>query len=192
MSVSGVGKFQLACQGTKGVVASMKIVGALQNETEDIKLNMTAMIDVVFQLLVFFILTFKIVALEGDFSVKMPLASTEPPTEDIETLKTVITVKLNSGDNGNIAGIDVSDGLDSRSLTDQNMFSELTNFVESVLASNADPSTAEDVEVEFDIDYPLKYQYTVKAIGAVSGKVLPDDSVKTLIEKIKFRDNSKQ
>ena len=42
---------------------------------EEIKLNMTAMIDIVFQLLVFFIMTFKVVALEGDFNVKMPLAS---------------------------------------------------------------------------------------------------------------------
>lgn len=168
----------------------MRIVGSLQNENEDIKLNMTAMIDVVFQLLVFFILTFKIVALEGDFNVKMPLASTDPPTENIENLTTLITVKLNAGENGMIAGIDVDDGLQSQSLTGPDMFSELTNFVESVLANNADPSTAEDIEVEFDIDYSLKYQFTVKAIGSVSGKVLPDDTVKTLIEKIKFRDNS--
>lgn len=168
----------------------MKISGSLQDDTQDIKLNMTAMIDVVFQLLVFFILTFKIVALEGDFNVKMPLASNEPPSESLQ-LSTVISVKLNSGENGNIAGIDVSDGLQSQSLTSETMFSELTDFVETALAANADPSTAEDIEVEFDIDYPLKYQFTVKAIGAVSGKVLPDDSVKTLVEKIKFRDNSK-
>lgn len=167
----------------------MKIAGSLQEENEEIKLNMTAMIDVVFQLLVFFILTFKIVALEGDFNVKMPLASTEPPSKSLN-LTTVINVKLNSGENGNIAGIDVSDGLQSQSLTSETMFTELTDFVESALAGNSDPSTAEDIEVEFDIDYPLKYQFTVKAIGAVSGKVLPDDSVKTLIEKIKFRDNS--
>ena len=168
----------------------MKLSGSLQSDNEDIKLNMTAMIDVVFQLLVFFIMTFKIVVNEGDFNVKMPLASTDPPSESIEPLKTLITVKLNAGENGNISGIDVDDGLQTLNLTDQNMFSELTNFVESVLANNSDPSTAEDVEVEFDIDYALKYQYTVRAIGAVSGKVLPDDSVKTLVEKIKFRDNS--
>ena len=42
---------------------------------EKIELQMTPMIDIVFQLLVFFIMTFKIVAQEGDFNVKMPLAS---------------------------------------------------------------------------------------------------------------------
>ena len=101
-------------------------------------------------------------------------------------------MKLNAGDNGNISGIDVGDGLQSSFLSGQEMFDELTNFVETVLADNADPSNADDVEVEFDIDYDLKYQYTVRAIGSVSGKVLPDDSVKKLIEKIKFRDNSQQ
>ncbi len=170
----------------------MKLSNTLSSENEDIKLNMTAMIDVVFQLLVFFILTFKIVANEGDFNVKMPLASNEPPSNTFEDLKTVISVKLNAGDNGNISGIDVSDQLQSSSLSGQDMFNELTNFVETVLAGNSDPSTADDVEVEFDIDYALKYQYTVQAIGSVSGKVLPDDSVKKLIEKIKFRDNSNQ
>lgn len=168
----------------------MKFAGAFNEDGEEIKLNMTAMIDVVFQLLVFFIMTFKIVANEGDFNIRMPLASVKPPSESIENLTTLITVKLNAGDNGNIANIDVDGDSESKQLTGQTMFSDLTNFVEAILANNADPSAADDVEVEFDIDFNLKYQYTVKAIGAVSGKVLPDDSVKTLVETIKFRDNS--
>ncbi len=36
-------------------------------------LQLTSMIDVVFLLLIFFVMTFKIAAQEGDFSVKMPL-----------------------------------------------------------------------------------------------------------------------
>lgn len=170
----------------------MKFSRSASQDDEEVKLNMTAMIDVVFQLLVFFIMTFKIVALEGDFQVRMPLASIKPPEQSIEEdLTTLITVKLNAGENGNIANIDVDGDLQSQQLSGQTMFSDLTNFVEAILASNADPSTADDVEVEFDIDYALKYQYTVRAIGAVSGKVMPDgNTVKTLIEKIKFRDNS--
>ena len=45
------------------------------NETEEIKMNMTSMIDIVFQLLVFFVMTFNPPQYEGDFSVKMPLNS---------------------------------------------------------------------------------------------------------------------
>ena len=56
---------------------------------EKIELQMTPMIDIVFQLLIFFIMTFKIVAQEGDFNIKMPLASSaggaagrEPDSDD--------------------------------------------------------------------------------------------------------------
>lgn len=168
----------------------MKFAGALSNDNEEIKLNMTAMIDVVFQLLVFFILTFKIVALEGDFNVRMPLAASDPPPEQLENLTTLITIQLKAGDNGNIAGIEVDNGLESESLGGETMFKDLSDFVEETLADNSDPSAENDVEVEFDIDYKLKYQYTVQAIGNVSGKVLPDGTIKTLVEKIKFRDNS--
>ena len=168
----------------------MRISGAFDRENENVTLNMTAMIDIVFQLLVFFIMTFKIVALEGDFNVRMPLASETPPDQMMEDVPTLITVKLSAGDNGNISGIEVDDQIESQSYTGQEMFVELTNFVERVLAAETDPTGASDTEVEFEIDYNLKYQYTVKAIGAVSGKVMPDDSIKTLVEKIKFRDNS--
>ena len=40
---------------------------------DTIRLQMAAMIDVVFLLLVFFVMTFRIVPVEGDFNVKMPL-----------------------------------------------------------------------------------------------------------------------
>ena len=38
-----------------------------RQEAEKQELNMTSMIDIVFLLLVFFVMTFKIVELEGDF-----------------------------------------------------------------------------------------------------------------------------
>ena len=40
-----------------------------------VEMQMTPMIDIVFQLLTFFIMSFKIVAAEGDFDIKMPLAA---------------------------------------------------------------------------------------------------------------------
>ena len=39
---------------------------------QNLSLQLTSMIDVVFLLLVFFILTFKVVAPEGNFSLAMP------------------------------------------------------------------------------------------------------------------------
>ena len=46
---------------------------------------MTPMIDIVFNLLIFFVMTFKITAPEGDFNVKMPAQAAQgvpDPTAD--------------------------------------------------------------------------------------------------------------
>ena len=43
------------------------------------KLQMSAMIDVVFLLLVFFVMTFRIVKAEGEFNVQMPKGGSGPP-----------------------------------------------------------------------------------------------------------------
>ncbi|MFM7116739.1 MAG: biopolymer transporter ExbD [Planctomycetota bacterium] len=156
-----------------------------RRKSEDLKINMTAMIDIVFQLLIFFILTFKVAALEGDFEVKMPLASTNPSSMD-EVLPTVIHVGLTAGVNRDIASIEIDDGTQALTFTQSDMFQQLTGFVESVVAREGDPSMASEVEVEFDIADELRYRFTVKAIEAVSGRVLPDGTVKKLVNKIKF------
>jgi biopolymer transport protein ExbD len=156
-----------------------------RRKSDDLKINMTAMIDIVFQLLIFFILTFKVAALEGDFEVKMPLASTNPSSMD-EVLPTVIHVGLTAGVNRDIASIEIDDGTQALTFTQADMFQQLTGFVESVIAREGDPSMASEVEVEFEIDNELRYRFTVKAIEAVSGQVLPDGTVKKLVNKIKF------
>ena len=53
----------------------MKIRNTGRGDDGEVKLEMTPMIDIVFQLLVFFIMTFKIVSQEGDFNIKMPRAA---------------------------------------------------------------------------------------------------------------------
>ena len=53
----------------------MKVRNTSRRSEENVELMMTPMIDIVFQLLVFFIMTFKIVAPEGDFNIKMPMAA---------------------------------------------------------------------------------------------------------------------
>lgn len=157
------------------------------SEPEEIKLNMTAMIDIVFQLLVFFIMTFKIVAMEGDFNVKMPLASETADSLD-EPISDLITVRLLAGENGNIASIIVDD---NETLNEGTMYQDLTKIVEERLAAEGDPEQAAETEVEFEIAYNLKYSFTVKAIEAVSGRIQQDGTVKKLIKKVKFKDARK-
>ena len=158
-------------------------------EIEDIEVNMTAMIDIVFQLLVFFIMTFKVVAQEGDFNIKMPMAS-GPSTDILDEPPELIRVSLRSGPEGVINSIQVDDEIETLTFgPDPNLYFDLTDYIEQKLAGEGDPESASETEVEFDIDYGLKYGYTVRAIEAVSGKVT-GGKVKKLIEKIKFKNKS--
>ena len=163
----------------------MRIVAT---EPDEIKLNMTAMIDIVFQLLVFFIMTFKVVAMEGDFNVKMPLASKNPEQSIDDVFPDLISVKILAGPNGNINSIIVDD---NDTFSDESMYKNLTTLIEQRIAADGNPEKAAETEVEFDIAYGLKYRYTVQAIESVSGRVLPDGTVKKLIQKVKFKDSKK-
>src|SRR5438034_7818661 len=49
---------------------------------DKVEQQMTPMIDIVFQLLTFFVMTFKIASEEGDFNVKMPLGITNGFPQD--------------------------------------------------------------------------------------------------------------
>jgi biopolymer transport protein ExbD len=155
---------------------------------QGVLVNMTPMIDVVFQLIAFFVMTFRVAAEEGDFNIRMPLASNRPIEEQIEKVTTLVTVRLKSGAEGQIAAIDVDNGIDADHFAESDLYSKLTQFIEKSMTGEGDPSSATETEVEFEIDYVLKYQYTVRAIEAVSGKVQADGTIKTLVEKIKFRD----
>ena len=160
-------------------------------EPEEIQLNMTAMIDIVFQLLIFFIMTFKVVAQEADFNIKMPLAS-GPATDILEAPPTRIRVSLRSGAEGVINSIQVDDDVETLTFgPDPNLYLDLTDYIEQKLAGEGDPESAKKTEVEFDIDYGLRYGYTVRAIEAVSGKV-SGGKVKKLIENIKFKNKSNE
>lgn len=153
-------------------------------KAEDMRLNMTAMIDIVFQLLVFFILTFKVTAMETDFGIQMPL---EGSGGAFDVMPELIQVTLKAGADRNIAGIEVDNQMDLQTFNGPDMFQQLTAYVERSLAANGDPTQAPETEVEFVIDPPLRYKWTVKGIESVSGRVLPDGSTKKLVEKIKFR-----
>ena len=154
------------------------------NETEEIKMNMTSMIDIVFQLLVFFVMTFNPPQYEGDFSVKMPLTSDTPDNDNIDP-PSVINVKLTAALAGTLSNILVN----SVPVDQSDLYGGLTKVIESELAAEGDPDKARETEVDFDIARELKYAYTVTAIEAVSGKK-EGDVVTKLIGKIKFKDNS--
>jgi biopolymer transport protein ExbD len=146
---------------------------------EQIQLQMTPMVDIVFLLLVFFLMTFKIVAPEGDFNVKMPLAAPTQGRPD-DALLPPIQVRLRATDDGRLAGIQMGE----RPL---NSFGELRREIRAIVGDDRGPgSIAEDAEVKLDCDYQLEFKYTIDAITAISGYISPDGRIIRLVDKISF------
>lgn len=146
---------------------------------EKVELMMTPMIDIVFQLLVFFIMTFKIVAPEGDFNIKMPVAAPSEGMPD-DTLPP-IKVRLAATADGKLANI----MLGQRPL---GSFNDLRAQVREIVGDDRGPgSIAENTEVELDCDFGLHFEYVIDAITAVSGYVADDgQNIVKMVEKIKF------
>ncbi len=149
-----------------------------QRPKQEIKLEMTSMIDVVFQLLTFFIMTFKIVSQEGDFNIKMPLAAPSQGAID-EQLIPPIKVRLQAGSGGELVAI----AMNQRAVSNMQ---QLHEEIISLVGSDS-PGGAEGAEVEFDCDYNLRYEHVIEAITAVSGyRDRATGEVVKLIEKVKF------
>jgi biopolymer transport protein ExbD len=148
---------------------------------DKIELQMTPMIDIVFQLNIFFLLTFKIILPEGDFNIRMPSAASARAVDPSESLP--MTVVMKAGPGGVLADLQI----DRRSLgTGDDAFARLRQYVrEQVNLAAGGPGTAPDQEVELDCDYDLQYHYVIRAMDAVTGYIENNQRHK-LVERIKF------
>ena len=107
-----------------------------------IDINMTPMIDIVFQLLAFFIMTLKIVQPEGDFDVRMPLGAAAAAAPDEEQIPP-IRIRLTAGETG-LGGIEMNG-------TAVASFEELQERVIALVGLDSGPnSIADKTEVELD------------------------------------------
>jgi biopolymer transport protein ExbD len=142
---------------------------------DKVEQQMTPMIDIVFQLLTFFVMSFKIGVQEGDFNVKMPLAGAGiAVVQELPPVK----IRLIANKDGTLAGMRMGE----RPLAS---FGELNKEIIALVGGSA--AAAENVEVELDCDYGLHYDNVVRAISAVSGYIDPQtNTVVKLVEKIKF------
>ncbi|QGJ69797.1 Biopolymer transporter ExbD [Planctomycetales bacterium 10988] len=151
-----------------------------QKETEKVELQMTPMIDIVFQLLVFFIMTFKIVTPEGDFNIKMPLAAPSESSMELDDIFPPLKVRLTADGEGELASIRLGD----QSISN---FDTLQREVLKIVGTDIGPNKASDFEVELDCDYNLKYEYVIDALTAVTGSRDPESGqITKYIEKVKF------
>jgi biopolymer transport protein ExbD len=86
-----------------------------------IDINMTPMIDVVFQLLTFFMLTLKTVIVEGDFNIRMPLGASAGAAED-NPIPPII-VKMAATPEGRLADVK----LGGKGVAGQDLLNELAS-----------------------------------------------------------------
>ncbi|MCA9258763.1 MAG: biopolymer transporter ExbD, partial [Planctomycetales bacterium] len=141
--------------------------------------QMTPMIDIVFQLMVFFVFTFKIVLPEGDFNIRMPASSGES-AQPSET--PVLKVRLRAGEDRNLAAVQLGDV----PLTGGNPFFELQKRIRSLVDDSGGPGSSEQ-EVELNCDYDLRYRYVINAMTAITGYVDPSTgTTHKLIERVRF------
>ena len=148
-----------------------------REEAQETQLNMTSMIDIVFLLLIFFVMTFKIVELEGDFSVRMPLAGNDSVAMD--STERPLKLRMRADERGRLTSISLNEidlGED---------FTQLRGNVISLIGTSTPVEGDDGPEIEIDTDYNLRYEYVIRAITAVSGYKDGNEVVK-LIEKIKF------
>jgi biopolymer transport protein ExbD len=158
----------------------MRVRNVAGNKSENIEIPMTPMIDIVFQLLVFFIMTFKIVSQEGDFNIRMPLAAMSEGPPPIDKLPPMV-VRMQADSRGNLAQISLNQkamGTSVRRLHDE---------IRQVIGDDRGPgSVQETAEVELDCDYNLRYEHVIEAVTAVSGYLDGNGNIVKLAEKIKF------
>ena len=145
---------------------------------DKIPIDMTPMIDIVFQLLTFFCMTLRVASAEGDFSIKMPLAAPRAGLPDPNQLPPM-KVRMRADGSGNLVELALND----RSFSGPDRWKQLHNHIASLVGEG---SLAASAEVELDCDYRLQYEYVIEAITAVSGTVGPDGQIIKLVEKIKF------
>ena len=155
----------------------------IQIKSEPVKLQMTSMIDVVFLLLAFFVITFKTPEVEGDFNIKMPanVQSNQLPDPDAPT---PVQVKMLADDLGQLRSMEFGSrpiGTEMASLR-RAVFEYLGVDPQKPAAGGG----ADDLEIELACDDQLKYHYVVDAITAVTGYINSENQVVKLVERVKF------
>ena len=146
---------------------------------ERIVLQMTPMIDIVFQLLVFFVFTFKIILPEGDFNIRMPSATSSASSQPSET--PLLTVKLRATPSGELARVQLGE----ITFEGEAPFGQLHAAIREMIPDDGGPASS-DQEVEIEADYNLKYRYTMNAITAITGYLDEEKNRHKLVERVRF------
>ena len=153
-----------------------------------IEAQMAPMIDVVFQLLIFFMLTLKIVEEEGDFNINMPIGRPAQQTSDDINLPDIrITLEADPA-SGELAELKIG----PRSLGNgPEAFERLNLQILRLIGGAPGRATSKEQEVEIKADYDLHYRHVMRAVSACTGR-MENGKLVRYIEKIKFAPPNKR
>ena len=135
--------------------------------SDKIAIDMTPMIDVVFQLITFFMLTLKTVITEGDFDIRMPLgASAGAAPEDAPT---VLRLVMKADGEGRLAKINMN----GNPIVGDDLLSELATGSEALRQAedNAAKSRTEGTKRRVDAATKQKNAVVRQFIDTIRGKV---------------------
>ena len=142
------------------------------------------MIDVVFQLIIFFMCTLKVSEPEGDFDISMPLGAPSASALDEAELPP-FKVRLVGSANGEMASLSFNgSNLGNGEQAFARLNSEVFRAITALKAIG--PDQQEKQEVEIDPDYNLHYHNIINAIGSCSGRLGKNGVPIRYISKIKF------
>ena len=139
-------------------MANRKAIG----KGEKIEAQMAPMIDVVFQLLIFFMLTLKIIKEEGDFQINMPVSGAAAASDDAPL---DIKIYMQANADGTLAAVNLGE---RRFPAGPQVFDRLNREIIRLVPGQA---YADDVIVTIESDYGLHYDNLVQAVSAATGKV---------------------
>ena len=144
-----------------------------------VDLQMTPLIDVVFQLLAFFLMSFRIAAPEGDFALKLPR---EFPGEGGVQRFEVLRLHLAAEPNGDLRHVQFEA---NEPLSGPAPFAvvhrEVVRLVNVCRAAGLN-----EPEIVIDADDGLRYEHLLAAVSAVSSETGADGEIVPLVKRVRF------
>ena len=150
------------------------------NAPARILLPLAPMVNVVFLLLLFFMLNLKIALPDRTFDANLPVNG---PGDTTGVNVPDIKVGLRSDGDGNLTQLTLG-GIDLGN--DNAAFDRLNKEILKIIGRPGNP-LMKDIEVEIDADYECQHKYVAKAITQCTGRFDPQtQKVSRYVEKVKF------
>jgi biopolymer transport protein ExbD len=147
--------------------------------TDRVDVQMTPLIDVVFQLLTFFLMTLRIAPPEGDFALKLP-RETPGPGRSLD----VIRIRLSAEPDGELRHVQIAahaplSGPASFAVVHR----EIARLVNACRVAGRD-----EPEVVIDADDRLRYEHLLAAVSAVAVETTAAGETIPLVKRVRFAD----